>query len=541
MNLTDIISSITQTFPALSDFSESISRLSNNDLRELAATIADVNDVKRKYDAGLATAGDVKAATQVGQKIVTSKVGTYGIDLRLASKDIGVEIDQATMNLVSAANKRMIESLVEQIKQAKKAAESAPNDAQRIAAQQLVNAKVEQLDEAIKAASKDVGATSREAGKAFASSITDNFKSSLSSLLKGEKDFKEFSKSILDNFTSTVIDTFVQGLLDPFTGENDIVTKWLRNIGQSIFATANKDDKSTSLFGEGITKWFSGAFDSVKSFLGFGDSTQTNAVGSAVGAVAGVGGACGCDISSGLSKTAESITGAITDSTAQQQGFFSSLGSIFSSGLGELGGLLSNLWSGLSSSIGSLFSGGSGGFDLGSIFSSLGSIFSSGLGELGGLLSNLWSGLSSSIGSLFSGGSGGFDLGSIFSAVASFFATGGLVNGSGTGTSDSIPAMISNGEFVVNAKSTKQFLPLLSSINSGKLPKFATGGLVSATMMTTPVMANIAPAASAEVQPISQVFQIHVTGDISRQTRAEIQRMLPNIAYGVNAYNREKR
>lgn len=45
------------------------------------------------------------------------------------------------------------------------------------------------------------------------------------------------------------------------------------------------------------------------------------------------------------------------------------------------------------------------------------------------------------------------------------FATGGLVSGPGTGTSDSIPAMLSNGESVMNARSTAMFSPLLSAMN----------------------------------------------------------------------------
>lgn len=45
------------------------------------------------------------------------------------------------------------------------------------------------------------------------------------------------------------------------------------------------------------------------------------------------------------------------------------------------------------------------------------------------------------------------------------FATGGLVVGPGTATSDSIPARLSNGESVINAKSTAMFGPLLSSLN----------------------------------------------------------------------------
>jgi uncharacterized protein YeaO (DUF488 family) len=58
-------------------------------------------------------------------------------------------------------------------------------------------------------------------------------------------------------------------------------------------------------------------------------------------------------------------------------------------------------------------------------------------------------------------------------------AEGGDVVGEGTETSDSIPAMLSDGEYVVNARSTKMFRPLLASINNyGSIPGFAAGGVI---------------------------------------------------------------
>jgi hypothetical protein len=54
------------------------------------------------------------------------------------------------------------------------------------------------------------------------------------------------------------------------------------------------------------------------------------------------------------------------------------------------------------------------------------------------------------------------------------YAKGGMIMGPGSGTSDSIPAMVSNGEFIVNAKRTKQYLPLLEEIAKGKVPGFAS-------------------------------------------------------------------
>lgn len=53
----------------------------------------------------------------------------------------------------------------------------------------------------------------------------------------------------------------------------------------------------------------------------------------------------------------------------------------------------------------------------------------------------------------------------ISSVKSAKFAAGGYVSGPGTATSDSIPARLSNGESVMNAKSTAMFGPLLSSLN----------------------------------------------------------------------------
>lgn len=64
------------------------------------------------------------------------------------------------------------------------------------------------------------------------------------------------------------------------------------------------------------------------------------------------------------------------------------------------------------------------------------------------------------------------------------FATGGLIRGPGSGTSDSILARLSNGEFVMRAAAVRHYGPeLLQQVNSLRLPKFAAGGLVSSQLM----------------------------------------------------------
>lgn len=71
------------------------------------------------------------------------------------------------------------------------------------------------------------------------------------------------------------------------------------------------------------------------------------------------------------------------------------------------------------------------------------------------------------------------------------FASGGHIKGPGTGTSDSILARLSNGEYVLRAAAVKRYgTRLLDDINGLRLPKFADGGLVDR-------VSNIAPQAKS--------------------------------------------
>lgn len=83
------------------------------------------------------------------------------------------------------------------------------------------------------------------------------------------------------------------------------------------------------------------------------------------------------------------------------------------------------------------------------------------------------------------------------------YATGGMVAGPGTGTSDSILARLSNGEFVMKAAAVRHYGPdLLRRLNSLRLPKFATGGLVGSRL--EPSIPSMSPALRSAVEPASQ-------------------------------------
>ena len=68
-------------------------------------------------------------------------------------------------------------------------------------------------------------------------------------------------------------------------------------------------------------------------------------------------------------------------------------------------------------------------------------------------------------------------------------ASGGMVGGFGSGTSDSVNARLSRGESVINARSTRMFRPLLSQINEAGGGRGFDGGLEdNAGGMTTGVV-----------------------------------------------------
>jgi hypothetical protein len=65
------------------------------------------------------------------------------------------------------------------------------------------------------------------------------------------------------------------------------------------------------------------------------------------------------------------------------------------------------------------------------------------------------------------------------------FASGGMINGPGTTTSDSILARLSRGEYIINAGAVAKFgSSFFDSLNTGRLPGFSTGGPVGSNLIT---------------------------------------------------------
>lgn len=105
------------------------------------------------------------------------------------------------------------------------------------------------------------------------------------------------------------------------------------------------------------------------------------------------------------------------------------------------------------------------------------------------------------------------------------FASGGLVTGPGTGTSDSIPAQLSNGESVMTARTTELFAPILSSFNQmgGGVPINITASS-NQTMGEDMLARAVAKGVQMMPNPVVSVTEINTVGK-----RVEVLENLGNL------------
>jgi tape measure domain-containing protein len=405
----------------------------------------------------------------------------------------------------------------------------------------------------------------REAGVNMRDTVDTTFRGAFTDLLKGkaaegESAFSTFTSTLMEGISNSVVDTFAKGITDRITGPGSLIADAAQSMGEGIYNIfGNVLDGLGSMFSSESSSKSGGILDSITGFFSniFSTSTSKATAGQPVGG--GFGGGASGGLFGGLSGIfGGGDTGGMGGSNGcccdtGTAGALGKAGDLFK---GANGGLNSegipnllarpdeSMFSGITDSLTKTFSG---------LFGENGTIGKL-LDGFGGNLMDIFGGLWDSLSGLFSGGSSGGGLSGLAGIGALFLADGGVagqVKGKGTGTSDSIPAMLSNGEFIVNAKSTRENLKLLTTINSGRIKKLAQGGLAdninmpsiapinSSSMMTNPT--NLEPMKSnIGNSGNNQTINLSITGDISRQTKSEIYKMLPVIANGVNMQNKEK-
>lgn len=395
-----------------------------------------------------------------------------------------IDFDKRSFNLLLDNERIAIKEYASKIKENEEKMKGASEE-RRIALQTEIDGFYDMINKIVSSKARDFKTPAQLAGEAFVSSIKEGFTSAFRGLLKKEtKDentsvWVTFRDRFLDNLTNNVIDTFASGLMNSFTGKDSTLMKSISGLGGSV----------SELGGKAVS-WLGGLF---------GGSSAT--------AVS--------EMPSGPLDTTQS------SSEMQLNDYLDPAATVTKTLDTKIAGIdFGNIFGGIKDFLGKVDFGGIfgtikdflGKIDFGSIFKVVGDLFSK------------------------------VDFGGVFGTITKFFgfADGGKVYGAGTGTSDSIPAMLSNGEFVINAKSAKKFEPLLTAINNSSFAKFAAGGLVSTAMVATPVIAQPEQSTTIAKDNSQQIINISITGDISRQTRSEIYKMLPNIANGVNTYNKEK-
>ena len=230
---------------------------------------------------------------------------------------------------------------------------------------------------------------------------------------------------------------------------------------------------------KGIGGFISGLFGGGKKGAAPGTTATNPLFVQDVGSI--VGGAGGAQAESIKSAVKEGLGG----EGEGQKGFFGGLKDKFGDLFGGLKQGLGDIFGGFKQGLSGLFSGGAGG-GVGGLFSSVLGGFSSGFGGIG-------------------------------KTIGSFF---GFANGGKVGSTDTVPAMLTPGEFVIKKSAVDKYgTNFLSSLNNGVLPMqgFQNGGAI------TPVSSEIGNSVSSSSITNNSEFSFSIEGGSASQTDGESQ------------------
>jgi tape measure domain-containing protein len=491
--------------------SELFAGASEVSIPDLESFVVDLETIKAQLRDGIISnaTGNSKQS-----KLFRNKFGNgvgLGKDAELFNKGAVYSISQiseSTRNLISDTENARLSAVLDGLKESSNRARGTMIPAAKNIAQNDYDMLAAAWEDGLRQASQSIGRLSMEAGFRFRDTVFSSFREGLSGLMKGDATLKDTFKLVMDRFTGGIIDGFVDGFVSAL--EKTDLSGLLTRLGKGQFDLgtifggsefANQQTAGATLQTAGIS--LNTAAMSLQAAAGM--MSGQNGLGM-LGDVSGMFGQSSSfdkAIETAVTPSFESVTNGFDNvlSTADMgfKGVTDSATETFGAN-GPLPGLFEGAF-------------GSTGF--------LGDI----IGGLGTLLSKGATGISEGIGS-------------VAKIVGSLFmADGGHVSGRGTSKSDSIPAMLSNGEFVVNAAATAKNRALLEAINKGRVPKFADGGIVKSSSAVSKEFSNRSSNNSS-----SSVTKIDlgITGDISRQTRAEVMKMLPELAQGVNMFNKER-
>ena len=528
---TDLIGILTATFPHIKGFGETLNGLSHGELAKMVIETSNTRLSLQEMEYGVRDANteftDVAGAIKRQRELIDSYTYlTPQTRLSMKAQGINAELPQESIQRMSGTGIVRVNSAVDLVSMYEenlaKAIKDNPNDTANIQQWRgLVDAARENLDSAIAQESRDWRKMTSQAGVDFATSVKGTLNSSIAGVLNGERDegkgfLGTLATRFADGVKKSVIDTMVNGFTESFTGENSWLMKNLKDLGSHIF----------SYVGGGLS-----------SLFGLSDNATAPVTGASIGTGSGIiAGTVPNDPLAG-----QQVNSTLVEQLSVSRQTLAAIQSLNQSTDMSAGAAQDTV--GLNQQ--QVEQNQQASKDSNTQIAGI-----AGVGmAIGGLMMASENGTTRTIGIIITVAS------MIATAVAMgglFKADGGYISGRGTSRSDSIPAWLSNGEYVINAAATSKYLPILQAINNGKgvpalldgVPAFADGGMVgggnpamtSVPMVTAPnVVGNSHSAKSGNQQKV----EINITGDISRQTKQEIHRMIPTIASGVNGWNRE--
>jgi hypothetical protein len=506
---------------------------------DLSSLVVDIEKIKANVKDGSITPaqGDNAQLQRLSEDL--SKQDLLGKDIELFSRRTKANlplITNATKNLLTDTETARYKALFDGMKAASDKASSTTIPAAKAIAQNDYDMLQAALEDGIRQSSQSLGRLSMEAGFRFRDNVYASFREGLSGLMKSDMSIKETVNMVLDRITGGIIDSFVDGLVSAV--EKTDFSNLLVSIGKGQFDIG-------SLFGgsefatqqaAGVTLQTAGISLNTAATMLQAAATALSGTQMMGGAGSLLGGSVGDTISGFLDGKSAGAPIDMRDSfTKTSTDFITPTFETATSAAADMFDTASMGFKGVTDTAAQTF-GTSG---------PLPGLFEGAFGQ-GGMLGDIFG----SISGFFSGsGGGGAMMDGLMTAgrgIMSFFgfAEGGLpgelgpglISGPGTGTSDSILARVSNKEFIVNAKATAKNRQLLEAINSGRVPKFAEGGFVGDSKAVSSDFAAVGVGNTGSTVNID----LGVTGDISKQTRAEIMKMLPELAQGISMYNKER-
>ena len=358
-----------------------------------------------------------------------------------------------------------------------------------------------------------------ELGENIPKQFSDNLGTAMKDAISGAATLEEALLGAASNFAGTLADAFIDQAAKQATASimggfedgsglfGSIGDFFKGNESTAASSTASSTPMVDSVIKNGIGPFQPGAVSFSKPTTAGGAAAQEEkrGIGGFISGLFGGGKKAAAPGTTATNPLFVQDVGSIVGGAGGDQA--ESIKSAVKEGLGGEGEGQKGFFSGLKDKVGDLFGG---------LKTGLGDIFGGFKQGLSGLFSGAPGG---GVGGLFSSVLGGFSsgFGTFGSTLGGFF---GFANGGPVGSTDTVPAMLTPGEFVVKKSAVDKYgTNFLSSLNNGVLPMqgFQNGGAI------TPVSSEIGNSVSSSSITNNSEFSFSIEGGSASQTDGESQ------------------